>query len=949
MLEARSSDAGQHIPDRGPQVFAGTLVTLILATVFVTARIICRHFIVRNVSWDDRVIVLAWVFAFFLSFTIMFGANHGLGRFDVNIQADERGILRRCEYVFSILYNPALALIKTSVLIFYLRLAKHTQLVLRYSSYFLLVIVNVASFVLTMINIFQCSPISSAWNPFYEGKITCLPLLTEFICASPVNVVTDLALLALPLATLARMRLPIKQKAILIFTFGLAIFVTVIDVVRIHTIQSAISDIPIGETNTTFGGQDDFAWNASLSFMWSAVEVNIGMTCACIPTLKPLVLKILPSMLSDPNSSRTTASKSRNDSDNAANGSLSRPSDENPSPTNPTRAGEALNGPAPANDQHASAALEFLTTPEMTHLPQANPSPRLSAFSRARTDITGSTSLTDEHSVYFGFVNMSKPKSMLKTSASESLKYCSIVAILFLLWGMSYGLLNTLNTVVAAINNFTQPQTLGLTSAYWAGGYLVGPILVGEWILRRDEHNRSRRHSKNEEENVGGFKVTFICGLCFYGIGTIIFWPSAVTHSYAGFMVSNFVVGFGLSILEVAANTFIVLCGPREHGETRLMICQAIQAIGSVLSGILANKVFFTNVGDDGYSSSTVLINVQWTYLAITLLCAALGLFFFYMPLPEVSDQELEDSTKRIPVDPKKKTAVGLQLRTVAIILAVLAQWFYVGAQECNSTYFRALLLSTIPPNTSSGVTTETTNPVASDRPPGIAVSIPDYLLIGHGAFAVSRILFSYLLYLSGTRPSFPKPRKLLSISLVFSFIFALLPVVLKLSNPNLLVIPVILFFFFEGPTWPLIFAIGLRGQGRRTKRAAAFLTMSNSGGGIAPFIMYGIVASGGSVRISYILIVVLQALIMAYMLLLECVKDVRTMVDPIPKAPNSIADEEAPSHDVTSNDLHQGEALNGNPKTLFGNFKGFRLPVPRRKSSSFVGGFLHNEDRVTR
>ncbi|VUC36947.1 unnamed protein product [Clonostachys rosea] len=949
MLEARSSDAGQHIPDRGPQVFAGTLVTLILATVFVTARIICRHFIVRNVSWDDRVIVMAWVFAFFLSFTIMFGANHGLGRLDGNIQSDERGVLRRCEYVFSILYNPALALIKTSVLIFYLRLAKHTQLVLRYSSYFLLVVVNLASFVLTMINIFQCSPISAAWNPFYEGKITCLPLLTEFICASPVNVVTDLALLALPLATLARMRLPIKQKAILIFTFGLAIFVTVIDVVRIHTIQSAISDIPTGETNTTFGGQDDFAWNASLSFMWSAVEVNIGMTCACIPTLKPLILKILPSMLSGPNNSRTTTSKSRNDSDNAANGSLSRPSGENPSPTSANRAGESLNDPVPANDQHASAALEFLTTPEMTHLPQRNPSPRLSAFSRARTDITGSTSLTDEHSVYFGFVNMAKPKSMLKTSASESLKYCSIVAILFLLWGMSYGLLNTLNTVVAAINNFTQPQTLGLTSAYWAGGYLFGPILVGEWILRRDEHNRSRRHSKNEEENVGGFKVTFICGLCFYGIGTIIFWPSAVTHSYGGFMVSNFVVGFGLSILEVAANTFIVLCGPREHGETRLMICQAIQATGSVLSGILANKVFFNNVGDDGYTSSTVLINVQWTYLAITMLCAALGLFFFYMPLPEVSDQELEDSTKRIPVDPKKKTAVGLQLRTAAIILAVLAQWFYVGAQECNSTYFRALILSAIPPHTSNGVTTETTNPVASDRPQGIAVSIPDYLLIGHGAFAVSRILFSYLLYLSATRPRFPKPRKLLSISLVFSFIFALLPVVLKLSNPNLLVIPVILFFFAEGPTWPLIFAIGLRGQGRRTKRAAAFLTMSNSGGGIAPFIIYGIVASGGSVRISYIVIVVLQVLIMAYMLLLECVKDVRTMVDPIPKVPNSTADEEAPSHDVTSNDLHQGEGWDEHQKTLCGKFKGFKLPVPRRKSSSFGGGFLHNEDRVTK
>lgn len=44
---------------------------------------------------------------------------------------------------------------KTSVLIFYLRLAKNTQIVLRYSSYFLLVVVNVAALVLTLMNIFR--------------------------------------------------------------------------------------------------------------------------------------------------------------------------------------------------------------------------------------------------------------------------------------------------------------------------------------------------------------------------------------------------------------------------------------------------------------------------------------------------------------------------------------------------------------------------------------------------------------------------------------------------------------------------------------------------------------------------------------------------------------------------------------------------------------------------
>merc|ERR1712000_172443 len=150
-----------------------------------------------------------------------------------------------------------------------------------------------------------------------------------------------------------------------------------------------------------------------------------------------------------------------------------------------------------------------------------------------------------------------------------------------------------------------------------------------------------------------------------YGIGTIIFWPSAVTNSYGGFMVSNFIVGFGLSVLEVAANAFIILCGPQEYGETRLLLAQAVQAVGSVLSGLLANKVFFRNIGREGFSDNTTLINVQWTYLAITLLCSALGLFFYYMPLPEVSDQELEDSANRLPVDSQKKSVFGLQLRTV--------------------------------------------------------------------------------------------------------------------------------------------------------------------------------------------------------------------------------------------------------------------------------------------
>ncbi|KAJ6437936.1 Major facilitator superfamily domain, general substrate transporter [Purpureocillium lavendulum] len=42
------------VPDRGPVVFAVTTATLVLASILVGARIICRYFVVRNVTWDDK-------------------------------------------------------------------------------------------------------------------------------------------------------------------------------------------------------------------------------------------------------------------------------------------------------------------------------------------------------------------------------------------------------------------------------------------------------------------------------------------------------------------------------------------------------------------------------------------------------------------------------------------------------------------------------------------------------------------------------------------------------------------------------------------------------------------------------------------------------------------------------------------------------------------------------
>ncbi|KAK2609377.1 hypothetical protein QQS21_002158 [Conoideocrella luteorostrata] len=945
-MSSPSAEDNGPVPDRGPAVFAVTTATLVLASIFVGARMVCRYSIVRRVSWDDRIMILAWLLTFFLSFSIDYGVTVGLGKHDAHINHADLPKLRRAEYVFSILYNPALMATKTSILIFYLRLAKNTEVVLRYASWATLVVVNIAGVVLTFMNIFQCDPVSAAWKANTDAGAKCIPLLTEFICAAPVNIVTDLAILALPIPVLTGMRLPIRQKAILVITFSLGIFVTIVDVVRIYYLQKAISDVPTGSStspDSRFGGNADFAWNASMSFMWSAVEVNIGMACACIPTLKPLILKLLPAMLYDPNRTRTSHETSKTASDPDTPPTRNFPSAVRDSMTTPEPGGNGKSNSADNNEP--VSAMEFLTTPDMQNL-NDSAHPDMTPPARAETNLTMSTNSV-ENGIYFGFVNMTKPKSMLRANASESFKYCTIVAILFFLWGISYGLLNTLNNAIAVVNNMTDAQTLGLTSAYFGGGYFFGPLLVGEWILRRDEHNRSKRHKRNDAENVGGYKVTFIVGLCIYGIGTIIFWPSVVTNSYGGFMLSSFVVGFGLSVLEVAANSFMILCGPAEYGETRLLLAQAIQAAGSVVSGLLAQKVFFTGINQESMakSSSMALINVQWTYLGITLLTVALGLFFFYMPLPEVSDSELELAANKLPLNPQQRSIGGFQLRTVTLVLAVFAQYMYVAGQECNSIYFRSLLVSILPggdPTDSGSVSGSTSSgsPSDPDKPPGLSISIPDYLLVGHTAFALSRLLAGGITYFSVSNRRLPQPRTLLLAFVSLCFLFALLPVVLHPPNADMLVIPVMLFYFAEGPIWPLIFAIGLRGQGRRTKRAAAFITMGGSGPAFFPFIMYAIVHRGGSVQTAYIVIITLQVAMLLYPLFLGASRSAKLLVDPNPDVRAAMQQEE----DARSADMavfsrrNSVQRLHEKSSGLFGKLsKGLGAKMPGRRKSSQV------------
>jgi FHS family L-fucose permease-like MFS transporter len=105
-------------------------------------------------------------------------------------------------------------------------------------------------------------------------------------------------------------------------------------------------------------------------------------------------------------------------------------------------------------------------------------------------------------------------------------------------------------------------------------------------------------------------------------LGAIFFWPSAKFRKYGGFVGCTFVIGCGLSCLEVAANSYITVLGTPRYAAMRLNISQGFQGVASFAGPLIASTYFFKG------ANATTLDTVQWVYLAVFGLGVVLNVLF---------------------------------------------------------------------------------------------------------------------------------------------------------------------------------------------------------------------------------------------------------------------------------------------------------------------------------
>jgi FHS family L-fucose permease-like MFS transporter len=381
-----------------------------------------------------------------------------------------------------------------------------------------------------------------------------------------------------------------------------------------------------------------------------------------------------------------------------------------------------------------------------------------------------------------------------RTAAGSAGAYAfALIVSLFFLWGVA----NNLNDIL--IKQFKKAFELSdfraglVQSAFYAGYFLLA--LPASFAMRRF-----------------GYKTALLVGLLLYAAGAFLFYPAAALRTYGLFLGALFVIASGLAFLETAANPLVTVLGPAAGATRRLNLAQSFNPLGSITGVLIGQHFIFsgtelspdqvtalTGSARDAYLASQSGA-VQGPYLVVS---AVVLLWAFLIAAVRLPVAEADGG--------QRSGALRLRalLSNTNYLLAVSAQFFYVGAQVGMWSYLIRYAQQTIP-----GL---------SER------HAADFLTASLVLFMIGRFAGTALMRVV-------PPARLLA---VYSSIALALVAVALFFPGRVGVAALVATSFFMSISFPTIFALGLRGlDDEERKAASSFLVMAIIGGATLTVLM---------------------------------------------------------------------------------------------------------------
>jgi len=369
-----------------------------------------------------------------------------------------------------------------------------------------------------------------------------------------------------------------------------------------------------------------------------------------------------------------------------------------------------------------------------------------------------------------------------------------LIVSLFFMWGMGASINDILIQQFKKSFVLTDFQSGLVQSAFYLGYFLLA--IPASLIMRRFN-----------------YKTGILIGLLLFATGAFLFYPAAEKASYGFFLFALFVIASGLTFLETAGNPYVSALGDPSTATFRLNLAQSFNPIGCItgiligqnfiLSGIEYSKEQLANISPEAvkaYYSSEVHA-VQTPYLIIGIVIIAAALVILLTKFPVVKDEETHGNST--PAQTLKFIFGKRHFK-----LAVVAQFFYIGAQVCIWSFLIRYIQGTIPgtpEKTAANFLTLSLVVFTAGRFIGTAIL---KRIKGHNLLWIYAVI----------------NLALISIAFIFPRTIGLWALVAT--------------SFFMSIMYPTIFSLGIRDLGEHTKLAASVLVMAIIGGALITPIM---------------------------------------------------------------------------------------------------------------
>lgn len=243
-----------------------------------------------------------------------------------------------------------------------------------------------------------------------------------------------------------------------------------------------------------------------------------------------------------------------------------------------------------------------------------------------------------------------------------------LVTSLFFLWGFPNDLTNPMVEVFKNVLDISNVKASFVQLAFY-GGYGTMAIPAALFIRKYN------------------YKSSILFGLFLFMIGSFMMYPAASLVDYNLFLVSFYVLTFGLAFLETTANPMILEMGDPSTATQRLNLAQAFNPIGALTGQVVARMYVVDRLDTKiGVSSTNELMSdvqkqaiiehdlgiVSSPYIVLGFVVLAILLLFYFTKF-EKAKREVEKLDF--------KTTVQKLFANKNYYEGVLAQFFYVACQ----------------------------------------------------------------------------------------------------------------------------------------------------------------------------------------------------------------------------------------------------------------------------